>query len=233
MDRQKVLIYSTKIAHPKNLYNSVFYCSFPKSLNINPPPLSQQIASTAPHRKDIITLIRSALNRLTLEDIPNVVKHPIHAPGINHSHFTFDCQHIVAEITPAISAANATEEGINPDIAIATKADTIPDKVVHIAVTNPSIPCFPQAKYAVHPANPTHVIRPKLGIDEIYAHIPQAIPVPSPKENKKLILFLLNFIYLRYYIIPQNSLSPYIFHFFAIYLWKNSRKKGIILVKQN
>ena len=84
----------------------------------------------------------------------------MNAPGINHRTFAFACQHIVADIIPVINADNATDPGINPEINIATIAETIPDIVENIAVFTPSKPCLPDAKYAVHPAKPIHVTSP-------------------------------------------------------------------------
>ena len=127
---------------------------------------------------------------IPIEAAPNVVKHPIKAPGINHNSLALACQHIVADITPVIINDIATTFGTRPDIYIATRADIIPDRVDKIAVLTPSRPCLPEAKYAVHPAKPIQVTSPRDWIEEIAPHIPQQIPVHKPKANKALIKIL-------------------------------------------
>ena len=132
---------------------------------------------------------------MPIEAAPNVVKHPIKAPGINHNSLALDCQHIVADITPVIIKDIATTFGTKLDIYMAIRADTIPDKVDKIAVFTPSRPCLPEAKYAVQPANPIQVTRPSDCIEDMAPHIPQQIPVPKPKANKAYYSLKLCLVY--------------------------------------
>lgn len=81
-----------------------------------------------------------------IDATPKVVKHPIKAPGTNHSAFILACQHIDADIIPVMITDRAIESGIKPEINTAIRENNIPEKVERIVVFIPSNPCFPEAK---------------------------------------------------------------------------------------
>jgi len=105
------------------------------------------------------------LNKLAPDDIyAKLEKHPIKAPGINHIFLIEDFKHIVPDTIPVIiTPIDAILEN-KPDIKTAITAEITPDIVEKNALDIPSNPCFPDAKYAVHPANPIHVTKLNAGI---------------------------------------------------------------------
>lgn len=107
----------------------------------------------------------SLLNKFAPDEIyAKLEKHPINAPGINHIFLIADFRHIVPDTIPVIRIPIYAIFENSPDMNTATTAENTPDIVEKKALDIPSSPCFPDAKYAVQPANPIHVTKLSAGI---------------------------------------------------------------------